>query len=107
MNTENNCPEYEKLIEAIWEKHEKEMLYWVMEHLNGFASNNVGIHQVENFDGQYVTIIHNQDDGSAVLIMTDTRAPTVEDSHKYMLVEPQVIAKIGEIATKSKKGDDE
>ena len=92
----------DKRVDAIWEKQTDEMCYWLKEFTGGLCAKNVSLHEVEIGGGEYFTIIYDLDDHCAVLIRTDTTAMTAEDSHQYMMIDEEVIAKLASIFNQPK-----
>lgn len=89
--------EDDKRIDSIWEKQMEELVYWLREHLGPLEAKNVSIHEIDRGGGVYSTIIFDMDEKSAVLIQTDTTAPTAEESHDHMMIEPKVLEKLAGI----------
>jgi hypothetical protein len=80
-------------LNSIWAKQREETEYWLREWLDGCEAKNVSIHRTL-LTGMEHTIIYDMDDKTAILIETDTAAPTAEESHKYMMIEEQVLEKL-------------
>ena len=93
---------HDKRLDAIWEKQTEEMIYWLKEFTGGLCAKNVSVHEVEIGGGEYFTILYDLDDHCAVLIRTDTEAMTVQGSHRYMMVDRPIIAKLASIFNQSK-----
>jgi hypothetical protein len=86
--------DHDKRIDSIWKKQEEELWYWIKEHLGELEAKNISVHKIDRGGGGFSTIIYDIDDKSAVLIQTDTTAPTAKESHEYMMIEPKVLEKL-------------
>lgn len=89
-----NKEEKQKLLNTIYLIQKIQRNYWVDFYLNDMGSKNVSVHNAGEFDGIESTIIYDEDNQEAVVIETDTTAKTVNQSHKYMSLETEVIAKL-------------
>lgn len=85
------------LIDRIYEKQWDEITHWLREYNCGLESENIMISHVNVGDGVEYTIIYSVDDNEGVLIKTDTEAKTVAESHRDLLLDSELIAKIAEL----------
>lgn len=87
------------LIDRIYEKQWDEITHWLREYNCGLESENIMISHVNVGDGIEYTTIFSVDDNEGVLIKTDTEAKTLAESHRDLLLDSELIAKIAELHT--------
>lgn len=85
------------LIDRIYEKQWDEITHWMREYNYGLESENMMISHVNVGDGIEYTVIYSVDSNEGVLIKTDTEAKTVAESHRDLLLDSELIAKIAEL----------
>lgn len=85
------------LIDRIYEKQWDEITHWLREYNYGLGSENMMISRVNVGDGIEYSVIYSVDDNEGVLIKTDTEAKTVAESHRDLLLDSDLVAKIAEL----------
>lgn len=95
-------PAETKRLDTIWKRQKEETDYWIAEWLDGCQSKNISVHRMED-SGIEHTIVFDLDDGSAVLIQTDTTVKDPDDSHKYTMLESKVLEKLSTLLAVSRE----
>ncbi len=83
-------------LESIWDRRRQELKYWIDEWLNGCGCKNVSIHTFDQWELQSV-LIFDMDGKDAILLETDTTAENADTSHKCMILDAVIVAKLASL----------
>jgi len=83
-------------LESIWDRQRQEFHYWIDEWLDGCGCKNVSIHAFDQCERQSL-LIFDMDGKDAILLETDTTAENADESHKYMILDAKIVAKLARL----------